>query len=80
MTTRLWLLSYSVSAQGSSKNDGSKLEGLIPAEYTLVSKYLLNHHTVFKLQTWQFGDFTNEENLFSKVLNSYLLRFCLEYS
>lgn len=34
---------------------------LIPAEYTLVNKYLLNHYILFKLQRWQFGDFTNEE-------------------
>lgn len=47
---------------------------LIPAEYTLVNKYLLNHYILFKFQRWQFGDFTNEENLFSRILNSYLPR------
>lgn len=39
------------------------------------NKYLLDHYIVFKLQRWQLGDFTYEENLFSKVLYSYLPRF-----
>lgn len=74
MTTCLWLLCYSISLQGSSKNDGVSFR-----QKALVSTHLLNHCSL-KLQTRQFGDFTGVEILFSKVLNSYILRFCLEYS
>lgn len=74
MTTRLWLLCCSISLQGSSKNDGASFR-----QKTLVRTHLLNHCSL-NLQTWQFGDFPGVEILFSKVLNSYILRFCLEYS
>lgn len=74
MTTRLWLLCCSISLQGSSKNDGASFR-----QKTLVRTHLLNHCSL-NLQTRQFGDFPAVEILFSKVLNSYILIFCLEYS